>query len=248
MVTERTTSATNRPYGPPANVSAVLQRLRTRNLPERVDAEYLRDAGVSEGTISRTLFGLRFLDLITEEGAPTQPLRSIHTSTDEEYRSNLAGLIRDAYSEVFDVVDPAQDSQDRILNVFRRYTPASQRARMVIFFLGMCREAGIPTLDVPRQRSMAEARPRRSSAVRQPPPARRVSSAPVGTPSGAKATIPPALELLIGSLPPEGSALSTKRRQQWLRMAEATLDFVYRLEEEEEEATEPEGQEEETLE
>jgi hypothetical protein len=246
MVTERTTSVTNRPYGPPANVIAVLQRLRTRNLPERVDSEYLRDAGVSEGTISRTSFGLRFLGLITDEGAPTQPLRSIHTSTDEEYHSILAGLMREAYKEVFDVVNPAEDSQDRILNVFRRYTPASQRPRMVIFFLGMCREASIPALDVPRQRGMAEARPRRTSGARQPSPARRASNTAASTPSGPMSGIPPALELLIGSLPPEGSPLSAKRREQWLRMAEAALAFVYPLEEEE--ATEPEEQEEEALE
>ena len=245
MVTERTTSVANRPYGPPANTTVVLQRLRTRNLPERVDAEYLRDAGVSEGTISRTLFGLRFLSLITKEGAPTQSLRSIHTSTDEEYRSILAGLIREAYKEVFDVVEPAEDSQERIVNVFRRYTPASQRSRMVIFFLGMCREAGIPTLDVPRQRSMAEARPRRAPVTGQVSLAGRASMR-VTPQTGSKPTIPPALELLIGSLPPEGSPLSAKKRQQWLRMAEATLAFVYPLEEEE--VTEPEEQEEEALE
>jgi len=247
MVTERTTAATNRPYGPAANMIAVLQRLRTRNLPERVDAEYLRDAGVSEGTVSRTLFGLRFLGLITEDGELTQPLRSIHTSTDEEYHSILAGLIREAYREVFDVVDPAGDSQDRILNVFRRYTPASQRARMVIFFLGMCREAAIPTLDVPRQRSMAEGRPRRASAAGQAPPSRRPGSAPTSAPSGSKRTISPALELLIASLPPEGSPLSAKRREQWIKMAEATLTFVYPLEEEVAEF-ESEVQEEEALE
>ena len=51
----------NRPYTPPSNVVAVLQRLRSRNLPDGIDAEYLRDAGVSEGTLGRTLFALRFL-------------------------------------------------------------------------------------------------------------------------------------------------------------------------------------------
>ena len=132
------TPETNRPYGPPSNVTAVLHRLRSRNLPDRVDAEYLRDAGVSEGTVGRTLFALRFLDLVADDGQPTQALRSIHTSTDEEYRTILSGLVREAYSDVFNVIDPAEDSQDRILNVFRRYTPASQRNRMVIFFLGMC--------------------------------------------------------------------------------------------------------------
>ena len=152
MAVEPVAPDSNRPYAPPSNVAAILQRLRSRNLPERVDADYLRDAGVSEGTISRTLFALRFLGLV-DGGVPTEHLREINKATDEEYRAILAGLIRKAYKEVFDVVDPAQDTQERILNVFRRYTPGSQRERMVVFFLGMCREAGVPTMDVPRQRT-----------------------------------------------------------------------------------------------
>jgi hypothetical protein len=211
---------------------ALLQRLRARNLPERIDAEYLRDAGVSEGTISRTLFGLRLVGLITEEGEPTQALRSMHTSTDEEYRSILAGLIREAYREVFDVVDPAKDSQDRILNVFRRYTPASQRARMMIFFLGMCREAGIPTLDVPRQRVMAGAR-RTTTAPRQGSDGEVAVAGALGSRvrerpmADGHTGLPPALEGLVRSLPTPGTPLSKERRAQWIAMAEATLAFVY---------------------
>jgi hypothetical protein len=169
---------------------------------------------------------MRFLGLITKDGDPTPTLRSIHTSTDEEYKGILSGAIREAYGDVFAVVDPAEDSQERILNIFRRYTPASQRNRMVMFFLGMCREAGIPTLDVPRQRGIAEARPGRLGTT-PPRSPRRPSGAAAGAPSRSMGGIPPALELLVRSLPPDGSPLSAKRREQWLKMAEATLDFVY---------------------
>jgi hypothetical protein len=143
---------TNRPYAPPSNVTAILKRLRSRNLPDRIDIDYLRDAGIPEGSIHRTVFALRFLGLVADE-QPTGALREMARSTDEEYQGILATLVRQAYQDVFAVIDPAEDSQDRILNVFRRFTPASQRSRMVNFFLGICREAGIPTLDVPRQYS-----------------------------------------------------------------------------------------------
>jgi len=207
-------------------VVALLQRLRSRNLPERIDAEYLRDASIPEGTVGRTLFAIRFLGLIDDADEPTQALRSIHTSTDEEYKTNLGGLIRKAYGEVFEVINPAEDGQERILNVFRRYTPASQRNRMVIFFLGMCREAGIPTLDVPRQRAMGEpkaAAPRARTG--------RASLRGAGT-LRARGTvqspdIPPALEGLVRSLPAPGTPLSAERREQWVEMARATLTFVY---------------------
>lgn len=232
-----TVPITNRPYTPPSNVTAILQRLRSRNLPERIDADYLRDAGVPEGTVNRTLFALRFLRLIDDDGSPSPALRSIATSTDEEYQAILAETIRDVYHDVFEVLDPAQDSQQRILNFFRRYTPASQRERMVIFFLGMCREAGIATLDSPRNRaSNVSTGPKAGS----PKPAKPASRTTTRTPSSSGQTddrgkglpdMPPALQLLVRSLPPEGTPLSASRRQQWLEMAKATLAFIYPAEE-----------------
>lgn len=213
MVTESIRERTdNRPYPPPSNVISVLQRLRTRNLPERIDTEYLRDAAVPEGTITRTLFATRFLGLINEANEPTEQLKSIHTSTAEEYQKILSGLIRESYKDIFNVVDPSKDSQDRILNIFRRYKPASQRNRMVIFFLGMCREAGISTLDLPKARSMSE-----NSASR-----RGRGSTPI-----KESDINPALDGLIRSLPKPGKCLSPERRKQWLDMADATLRFIY---------------------
>ena len=217
---------TNRPYPPPSNMVALLGRLRSRNLPEHIDADYLRDAGISEGTVSRALISVHFLGLVDGDGVPTQALRTINSATDEEYQATLGGLVREAYAEVFDVVDPATDSQNRILNVFRRYTPASQRNRQVIFFLGMCREAGIPVLDTPRQRSM-----------REPGAARAPSATAKKQPSQASRKVPatgrnPALQGLIDSLPPEGKALSAQQRDRWLEMAKAALTFVYPEQEE----------------
>jgi len=228
MVTQASSKEANRPYPPPSNVIAVLHRLRSRNLPERIDAEYLRDAGIPDGTVSRTLFALRFLGLAKESGELTDAMKAIGTSTDEEYRTTLSGLIRDAYGEVFAVIDPAEDSQDRILNFFRRYGPGSQRARMVIFFLGMCREAGIPTLDVPKARSMGAsgkqgARPPRIAPKEQ-------ASSRIRTTAGAASqswTVAPALEGLVKSLPPAGTPMSPQRREQWIQMAKATLAFIY---------------------
>jgi hypothetical protein len=221
---------TNRPYTPPSNVISVLERVRSRNLPERIDLEYLRDAGIPEGTLHRTFFALRFLKLVEEAGDLTGALKAIGTSTDEEYRAILSGLIREAYAEVFNAIDPAEDSQEQILNVFRRYTPASQRKRMVIFFLGMCREAGIPALDVPRQRGMGRPRGRAET----PTPRTKTGKASLEGGAAVRARgslrspdIAPALEGLVRSLPAPGTPLSAERREQWVNMARATLAFVY---------------------
>lgn len=225
--------STNRPYPPTSNLAGLLHRLRDRNPPTRIDNEYLRDIGISEGIISRLLFALRFLNLIDGDSSPTATLRSIATSTDEEYREILVSVLKEAYSEVFERVDPTQDTQDRILNVFRRYTPASQRERMVMFFLGMCREAGMEVIDAPRQRSSAATR--RTGAAKPgkktAPTQRRVTPKNGSTEHRDETQdtvgISPALLLLIRALPPEGSPLPVPKRERWLRMAEATLTFMY---------------------
>ena len=227
------TPNTNRPYAPPSNIVAVLKRLRSRKLPERIDTDYVNDAGIPGGTTARTLSGLRFLGLIDEGGVPSEDLRAIQKSTDEEYKAILSDRVKAAYAEVFGVLDPAEDSQDKILNFFRRYEPASQRPRMVIFFLGMCRESGIATVDVPRQRAMGG----QSSAIsRSQPAAPRSQPLPkdIGggdrrarTATAQEFPIHPALEGLMRSLPTPGEPLSPDRRDRWLAMAEATLIFTY---------------------
>lgn len=229
-------SNANRPYAPPSNVIAVLHRLRSRNLPERVDDDYLRDANIPDGSISRTLFALRFLGLLDGE-MPAESLRQIAVSTDEEYQSILADAVRQAYKDVFNIIDPREDGQPKIVNVFRRFTPASQRERMVMFFLGMCREAGIPTLDAPRQRSagaisdgklMRTGKAQRGSSPRSPSvpvPSSRNSSGP-GLDSNQQRPHP-ALQMLINALPAPGHKMPDERIDQWLEMARAALTFVY---------------------
>ncbi len=232
MATEIAAPTTNRPYPPASTVITVLERLRSRNLPSSIDDEYLRDAGVPDSLNARTLFALRFLNLVVDD-RPSEALRSITTSDDDTYRSLLDDLVRAAYHEVFEVIDPAQDSQDRILGFFRRYTPASQRARMVNFFLGMCKEAGIVAGDVPRARPGSAATATRPLNVskgghpsgRQAP---QVTSSKKGEIQvSAQSSFPPALELLIHSLPKEGTPMSQARRDQWIAMARATLAYVY---------------------
>lgn len=215
----------NRPYGPPSNVISLLGRLRSRNLPDKIDLEYLRDAAISEGTVSRTLFALRFLMLINSEGRPTDALKAIHTSTDEEYRAILADTVRLAYADVFEVIDPAKDPPSQILNIFRKYTPASQRGRMVIFFLGMCREAGIATTENSAQRAAAGRR--RVSGAEAGVRARPATTRAPRRPPARESTLSPALEALVMSLPATGSPLLRDQREKWIHLARAALDFLY---------------------
>lgn len=164
-----------RPYASPSNVLSVFHRVRSRNLPDKIDNDFLRIAGIGEAVFGRVTATLRFLDMIDEGLRPTDTLRALSAAPDEDYRIILAGAIRAAYAEDFARIDPEQDTQARIVDAFRPYQPRSQTSRMVMLFLGLCREAGIPVLDAPRERPMrgttapraaAKAAPRKAAPAR----------------------------------------------------------------------------------
>jgi uncharacterized protein YdbL (DUF1318 family) len=181
-----------RPYAATANVIAVLNRARNRNLPETIGNDFLRIAGIPDAVFGRVTEAVRFLGLVNDDQTPSDLLRSIAAASDEEYRDLLATTIRTAYRDDFAQVDPGQDSQGQIVGQFQRYEPRSQVARMVMLFLGLCREAAIPVRDVPRERQMQQPRPGRT--VNQPRPRtsqttvradRRPQTPPDPAPAGA---------------------------------------------------------------
>jgi hypothetical protein len=143
-----------RPYAATANVIAVLQRCRSRNLPDRLDNDFIRLAGVPEVVLSRAGSALRFLGFIDEDDQPTDTLRALAAAPDEQYREILAGALRSAYETDFARIDPARDTQKQIIDAFRPYQPRSQTTRMVMLFLGLCREAGMEVKEAPRERAM----------------------------------------------------------------------------------------------
>jgi hypothetical protein len=156
-----------RPYAAAANVLAVLDRARRVNLPERVNSDWLEILGIPEVSRGRVLEALRFLRFITDDGRPTDLLRSYAGAPDDEVRELLAAAIRDAYADDFGRIDPATDTQPRVIAAFRRYQPRSQTNRMVMLFLGLARSAGIAVQDAPRERGMQAERTGRPTANRQ---------------------------------------------------------------------------------
>ena len=145
-------------------MQAFLQRIRRMNMPQRVTREILKGIGISENIVPRVLSTLRFLQLITDNDEPTDVLRGLAGSTEDEYRQLLERTIRSAYADDFQAIDPSRDPQEVIMNAFQKYTPRSQHSRQVMLFLGLCREAGLATVDVPRRREMRSRTPARRVA------------------------------------------------------------------------------------
>lgn len=215
-----------RPYAPPANVIKLLQRLRRRNLPEVVDSGYLTAMGFSKEIASRVLSAMRFLSLIKESGEPEDALRSLVRSTDEEYKQVLEGILREAYHDVFEKVDPSEDPQQVIINAFQHLEPASQHYRMATLFLGLCREAGMPILEEPRRRDVRKVAQR---TLRQAPSrGSRAGGHTVGT---APAQASPVLWGYFQRLPKPGSIFPMDEQEAWLDAIRSAFRLEYRTEE-----------------
>jgi len=142
----------DRPYASAGNIMDVLRRYRSLKLPPMLEVTALRTVGVPEGNIGRTYFALQFLGFLDGK-EPTDRWRTLCAVGDEqEFQALLAEAVRAAYADVLANANPSTDNVGQMRAAFQPYEPKSQVNRMVTFFLTMCREAGIPTLDTPKQR------------------------------------------------------------------------------------------------
>jgi hypothetical protein len=165
-----------RPYAAPSNVLAVLDRCRSVNLPTAIDDDFLRVVGITPVVFNRVKAALRFLGLIGKDGRPTDKLKALAAAPPGgEYEQLLAGVVREAYREDFERVNPATDSNAQIMAHFHRYEPRSQTQRMVMLFLGLSRAAGIEVQDAPRERRMKQAPAK--------PPAKKLAASGKARPS-----------------------------------------------------------------
>jgi hypothetical protein len=216
------------PYASPANVLAVIHRLRQYGLPEVLTIQELNRLSIPEASASRTLTALKHLRLINEEGRLTPEFQQIGKASKSDYPTLLSQAIKVAYSPVFTILDPAQASEIELTDAFRLYEPRAQRTRMIALFLALCQEAGL----------VPEGRVKRSSVkrpvVKKPIPATEGRKRP--TPheetsgqehptTGNEIAKYPMLLACISSLPKDGK-WTTPRRARWINAVTAAVDFI----------------------
>jgi hypothetical protein len=131
------------PYAPAENVLAVIRRFREKGLPEVLNAQELVRLSLPEGNATRTLRALRFLGLLDTDGRRTPIFDRLGRATTAEYPQLLGEILREAYKDVFIIVDPADTTATELDDAFRNYEPQAQRERMVRLFIGLCREANL---------------------------------------------------------------------------------------------------------
>lgn len=223
------------PYAPPTAILALIERHRSRGLPSPVNAEVLGRASVPESLIPRTLQAIQALDLIDDDGKPTETFEGIRKAPEAEYKKRLADWIKGAYADVMKFIDPAKDDETQVRDAFRNYQPVGQQPRMVTLFLGLCGAAGLAPEKAPQPR-----RPR-TAAPSLPKP--RGAKSPKKPGGGGSTDIPAPLAGLLSSLPPEGKGWTQGQREKFLKTFGTVLDFCYPIIEDE--APEPDDNEKE---
>ncbi len=227
------------PYAPVNNVLTVIRRFRDHGLGDTLSIGELQRIGIPEGNAPRTLAALRFLGLIDQEEHRTAAFERLGRAKSNEYNETLSEIIRDAYSEVFAIVDPAQNTEIEIADAFRGLQPERQRNRMITLFMGLCREAGIVTSGRtpearPRRRQLPNGAVDEQSAATRPPLRRRTTS------PTAEQPVPPGLDLrllsgLMQQLPKDGK-WTQARRDRWLQAMAANLDVIVQVAEQDQNA------------
>jgi hypothetical protein len=132
------------PYVAVGALSEFLDRIKSINLPSEITTSALEKIGISKSNALALVSALRFLDLVKDDGTPTDKLRSLQASGDE-FKANLESVVRSAYTDLFSLLDPTKDDREHLRNYFARaYSPATAD-KATSLFLDVCDEAGIQT-------------------------------------------------------------------------------------------------------
>lgn len=223
------------PYNSAPATIAVIDRYRAGTLQTPVAIDVLRRAGIQESLVHRTLKALRLLELIDEEGHPTEQFQVLARTRPDEYKDAFTGYLRSVYKDVFTYTDPSDNDIGAIRNAFWGYKPAGQRETMVRLFLGLCEYTGLippqkrerpaptpgkskDTPTAPRTRKRKEQEERQSPPPSPPPPP------PSPTPLDG---IDPALVAWFQKVPPSGSPWPKADKDRWFAALRAMVDGVH---------------------
>jgi hypothetical protein len=170
------------PYASTENVIRVLDKVYNTGVSGPIGSDLLKQLGIGETMVSRTLQALKFIGFIDAEGNEQPLLRQFMVADEQQRAPLLQDAIREAYAVIFRVVDPAKDDRQKIWIAFKVMHPQKQWDRMVTFFLGFCRYAGMEVKDAPANRPAARVTTPKGRPVRRTPKPPTVTPQPPPSP------------------------------------------------------------------
>jgi hypothetical protein len=219
------------PYAPASAILELIERHRNKGLPPVVDSDVLLRAGVSGSLVPRTLQSLKTLDLLTDDGRPSEVFERIRLAPTAEYQQRLAEWLNAAYADALAYIDPVTDDEVAIRDAFRKYVPTGQQGRMVTLFMGLFTAAGVMP---PRQKASTSSgsakivKRQASAKVLKPAAANPKSENRAAYTPALPQGIPPALAGLLASLPADGR-WTQAQRDKFMTAFPVMLDFSFEI-------------------
>jgi hypothetical protein len=124
------------PYAPASAVIKVIEKHRSGTL-RTIDAPALTRIGISEALAPRTVQALTLLDFVDDQGHVRPAFDGLRTAPSDQFKPLLADMLRGAYADVLDIIDPRNASPQEIADAFRGFEPTGQLPRIVQLFTGL---------------------------------------------------------------------------------------------------------------
>ena len=112
-------------------------------IPSRIDKSVF--VGQSGGVQSQLMAGLKFLNLIADDGTPTAALKAIAVNDEKARKEALQKVLKTAYADLFDMDLTAITSGQLYEQMGKAYSCSGEtREKAIRFFLAAVQYAGLP--------------------------------------------------------------------------------------------------------
>ncbi|MFA4837375.1 MAG: DUF5343 domain-containing protein [Dehalococcoidia bacterium] len=131
------------PYGPTRGMLQALQLMR-KTTPTKIDGGFLRTNKIAPGNEYKVVGALRFLEIIDDDGRPTEQSRLLKTKG-ATFTSALQSIVRGAYKNLFQRLNGTEHSQEDIYNYFitEEGLGPEMATKTTRFFVQLCQLAEI---------------------------------------------------------------------------------------------------------
>jgi len=201
------------PYGPTRGMLQALQLMR-KTTPPKIDGSYLRSNQIAPGNEYKVVGALRFLEIIDDDGRPTEKSRLLKTKG-PAFTAALQNIIRNAYRNLFGHLNGGAHSQEDIYNYFvaEEGLGTEMATKTTRFFIQLCQLAEIDLGFNGKAKHQNGAKKSSNGHHKQP----SVYDLPGGQ-IGALGSVP-----LVLNLTPEMAALDTDELAEFFKKIKAAL-------------------------